>query len=257
MTGFHTSHSGEVLEIVIDRPRANAIDSATSKALGEVFASFNNDPSLRVAIITGAGDRFFCAGGDVAELDRAGGDVDYGLRGFAGLTHFPALSKPVIAAVNGFCVGGGLELALVCDMIVASESAQFALTETQIGTLPYLVTIERLLRRVPVNIATEMLYTGRRMSADEMREAGLVNHVVPQEALRDHAHRLAADVAASAPRSIATVRRAISHIAGSNAGDTDARTALERDFAAVMGSDDAKEGAAAFTEKRKPQWREH
>lgn len=254
MTGFHASRSGAVLEIVIDRPKANAIDSVTSKALGEVFASFNADPALRAAIITGAGDRFFCAGGDVTELDRAGGDVDYGPQGFAGLTHFPALSKPVIAAVNGFCVGGGLELALVCDMIVASEGAQFALTETQIGTLPYLVTVERLLRRVPVNVATEMLYTGRRMSAAEMRETGFINHVVPQDDLRARAHRLAADVAGSAPRSIATVRQAISHCINGPA-DPDARAALERDFAAVMASDDAKEGAAAFTEKRKPQWR--
>lgn len=252
MTGFHTTQQGEVLEIVIDRPKANAIDGATSKALGEVFAAFNADPALRVAIITGAGDRFFCAGGDVAELDAAGGEVDYGPQGFAGLTHFPELSKPVIAAVNGLCVGGGLELALVCDMVVASEGARFCLTETQIGTLPYLVTVERLLRRVPVNLATEMLYTGRRMDAAEMQAAGFVNHVVPQAELRACARRLAADVAASAPCSIATVRRAIRHYTGDR--DANALAGLEADFAAVMASDDAREGAAAFTEKRRPRW---
>lgn len=254
MTGYQTSRSGDVLEIVIDNPKANAIDSATSQALNEVFASFNTDPVLRVAIITGAGDRFFCAGGDVSELDRAGGDVDYGPQGFAGLTHFAALSKPVIAAVNGMCVGGGLELALACDMVVASEGARFCLTETQIGTLPYLVTVERLLRRMPVNIATEMLYTGRRMTAAEMQKAGLVNHVVPQEDLRNHAHDLATSVAASAPRSIATVRRAITMFAGSGMDDAVALATLENDFASVMASVDANEGAAAFVEKRKPQW---
>lgn len=255
MIGFHTSRSGSVLEIVIDAPKANAIDSATSRALNEVFASFNSDPALLVAIITGAGDRFFCAGGDVSELDLAGGDIDYGPQGFAGLTHFPDLSKPVIAAVNGYCVGGGLEFALACDMIVASDTARFCLTETQIGTLPYLVTIERLLRHVPVNIATEMLYTGRSMTAAEMRDAGLLNHVVAQDDLRGCAHRLASRIVASAPRSIATVRRAITLFSGGGAGDTQARAALENDFAAVMASEDAKEGAAAFTQKRKPQWR--
>jgi|TARA_R110001599_G_scaffold91286_37_gene239735 crotonobetainyl-CoA hydratase len=254
MTGFHTSRSGEMLEIVIDNPKANAIDAATSQALGKVFAAFNTDPALRVAIITGAGDRFFCAGGDVAELDRAQGNVDYGPQGFAGLTHFPALSKPVIAAVNGICAGGGLELALACDMIVASAGARFCLTETQIGTLPFLVTVQRLLRRMPVNIATEMLYTGRRMSAAEMQGTGLINHVVPHEDLRQHALYLAECVAASAPRSIATVRRAITLIAGSDPIDAAALEALESDFASVMASDDANEGAAAFVEKRKPQW---
>lgn len=255
MTGFRTSRHGGILEVVIDRPKANAIDSSTSQDLSEVFTSFNADPALRVAIITGAGDRFFCAGGDVAELDRNGGEVDYGVNGFAGLTHFPALAKPVIAAVNGLCVGGGLELALACDLIVASDNATFCLTETQIGTLPYLVTVQRILQRLPVNVATEMLYTGRRMSATELLNLGLVSHVVSTDELRASAHRLASAVSASAPLSIAAVRRAIKMF-GSPIGavDADDVTVLEREFDKVMASDDAREGAAAFTQKRKPQW---
>lgn len=255
MIGFLTERHGKVLEVVIDRPKANALDSSTSQALNEVFTAFNMDPSFRVAVITGAGDRFFCAGGDVAELDRTGGNVDYGRNGFAGLTHFQLRTKPVIAAVNGFCVGGGLEMVLGCDLIVASDNARFSLTETRIGSLPYLVSIQRILQRLPVNIASEMLYTGRRLSAKELRLFGVVNHVLPHDELRNFALRLAADIAASAPLSITAVQRAIKHFC---APDDDGRKMdfdeLEREFASVMKSEDAKEGAAAFTEKRRPRW---
>ena len=189
MTGFRTAVQGQILEVVLDNPKANAIDSRTSRALTEVFTGFNADPDLRVAIITGAGERFFSAGADLKEIDATGGAVDYGPNGFAGLIEFPDLRKPVIAAVNGLCVGGGFELALACDMIVASETAQFFLTEARIGNLPYLASVQRLMARLPVNIATEMLYTGRRMSAADLKLLGLVNHVVSPGDLRDAAGR--------------------------------------------------------------------
>lgn len=255
MTGFKIEKHGEVLEIVLDRPKANAIDSTTSRALTHVLADFNVDPRYRAAIFTAEG-RFFCTGADLKEMDAEQNEVDYGPNGFAGLTHFKDLSKPVIASVNGLCVGGGFELVLACDLVVASENARFMLTEAKIGNVPYLASVERLLKKVPFNVGLEMLYTAREMSAAELQAYGLVNTVVAGDCLRSAARQIAERIIASGPLSIAALKRAaatveeLTEFARPHGGDRP----LADVFSSVMMSQDAREGARAFVEKRTPQW---
>ena len=162
-----TEQRGAVLEVTLNRPKANAIDVATSRVLGEVFAGFRDDPELRVAIITGAGEKFFCPGWDLkAAAEGEAVDSDYGVGGFGGLQELPDLNKPVIAAVNGICCGGGLEWALSADMILAAEHATFALPEINSGTIADAATL-KLPKRIPWHIAMELLFTGRWMDAAE------------------------------------------------------------------------------------------
>lgn len=188
---------GQILKIIIDRPKANAIDSKTSLELNRIFSEFEENDDYRVAIISATGDKYFCTGADLKELSQTQGDVDYGPNGFAGLTHFTNAKKPIIATVNGLCVGG-VELMLACDLVVASQHAEFFLSETQIDNVPFLVSIQRLLQRLPRNIAMQMLYTGRKMTADELAALGLVNSVVPADLLRATAYQLAEQIIASA-----------------------------------------------------------
>ena len=176
---IRTRRDGHVLEVTLDRPKANAIDLATSRAMGETFKGFRDDPELRVAIVTAAGEKFFCPGWDLKAA--AGGDAvdgDYGVGGFGGLQELPRLDKPVIAAVNGICCGGGLELALSCDIILAAEHATFALPEIRSGTVADAASI-KLPKRIPYHIAMEMLLTGRWIDAAEAHRWGLVNRVLP------------------------------------------------------------------------------
>ncbi len=157
-----------ILIVTLDRPKANAIDAATSQALGKVFVDFRDDDDLMVAVMTGGGEKFFSAGWDLKAA--AGGepaDADFGPGGFAGLTELWDLNKPVIAAINGIAVGGGLELALACDLILAAEHAEFWFPETFHGIMADAGGVQRLPRRVPHHIAMELLLTGRRMGAEE------------------------------------------------------------------------------------------
>ena len=184
-----TEQRGAVLEVTLDRPKANAIDAATSRKMGLVFREFRDDDSLRAAILTGGGERFFSAGWDL-KAAAAGESVtaDYGLGGFGGIQEHPDLNKPIIAAVNGIAVGGGFEVALSCDLIVAAESARFALPEIRAGTIADAATL-RLPRRIPYHIAMEMLFLGRWMEASEAARWGLVNEVVPFENLIERGAR--------------------------------------------------------------------
>jgi len=166
----------EVLVITLDRPKANAIDATTSHALGDAFISFRDDHDLRVAIIIGAGERFFCGGWDlIAASEGEAVDADFGPGGFAGLTELWDLNKPVIAAVYGLAVGGGFELALAADLIIAANTAEFFVPEATLGIIPDSGGVLRLPRRLPRAIAMEMLMTGRRMGVDEAKKYGLVN----------------------------------------------------------------------------------
>ena len=172
---IHTRRNGAILEVALDRPKANAIDAATSKIMGGVFAGFRDDPELRVAILTAAGERFFSAGWDLkVAAEGEPPDADYGAGGFGGLQELPGLNKPVIAAVNGMAVGGGFELALSCDIIYAAEHARFALPEINVGVLADAATI-KLPRRIPYHVAMDMLLTGRWVEAEEAVRWGLVN----------------------------------------------------------------------------------
>jgi crotonobetainyl-CoA hydratase len=257
------TRSGGVLEIVIDKPKANAIDIKVSRALGEAFVTLRDDPDLMVGIITAAGERIFCAGWDLKaveagemSLDRWWED-DYGPGGFAGITEMWNLNKPVIAALNGITLGGGVEIALACDLIVAAEHVEFALPEMPLGIVPDAGAIQRLPRRLPYNKAMEMLLLGERMGAEEAARYGLVNAVVPKDQLLPTARAWANKLAGVAPLALQSVKeilRAIEADTVQNAFRT-MRTADLPIYRTLLRSDDAKEGISAFVEKRKADFK--
>ena len=252
-----TRTDGGVLEVVLDRPKANAIDLATSRLMGETFERFRDDPALRVAIVTGAGDRFFSAGWDLKAA--AGGDAvdgDYGRGGFGGMQELPDLNKPLIAAVNGMAVGGGWELALSCDLIIASRTATFALPEIRAGTLADAASI-KLPKRIPYHVAMELLLTGRSMDADEAHHWGVVNEVVDPEALLERAWNIARQLADGPPLVFAAIKEVVREAEAMRAQDALHRVG-KRKFPTVdrlYDSDDQLEGARAFAEKREPKWK--
>lgn len=245
-----------ILIITLDRPKANAIDVATSLELYAAFKALNDDPALRVGVITGTG-RFFSAGWDLgAANDGEAVDADHGPGGFAGLTEYFGLTKPVIAAVNGLAVGGGFELALAADLIVASDTAKFWLPEAQLGMLPDSGGLLRLPKAIPARLAREMILTGRRMDAAEALALHLVNRVVPGEDLLAAALELAASIAKSAPLAITAARDILreTEALGVEAGYRHMRSGAIPSYQAMLQSDDALEGPRAFAEGRAPEW---
>ena len=256
MTAVTTQQHGDVLVITLDRPKANAIDVATSQALYAAFRVLDQDPALRVGIITGTG-RFFSAGWDLGAAN-AGEAVDavHSPGGFAGLTEYFALSKPVIAAVNGLAVGGGFELALAADLIVASAAAQFWLPEAQLGILPDSGGLLRLPKCLPERLATEMIYTGRRLSAAEALQFGLASRVCESDGLLDCALDLASAIAAAAPLAIAAAKdimRATRNL-DIEQGFAAMRSGTIPSYQRALQSEDASEGSRAFAEGRPPRW---
>ncbi|WP_113702493.1 enoyl-CoA hydratase-related protein [Nonomuraea lactucae] len=251
------ARDGGVLTVVLDRPRANAIDVATSNALHSAFDLLRTDPGLRVAVLTGAGGRFFSAGWDLkAAAAGEAVDADHGPGGFAGLTEFFTLDKPVIAAVNGLALGGGFELALAADLVVAADTAEFALTEVRLGMIPDSGGVLRLPRRLPPALAAELLMTGRRMPAAEAARWGLVNRVVPADRLLDSAAELAHDICAAAPLAIAAIKEITRATDGQGVREAyhTLRTADLPRYRAMLASRDAREGPLAFAEKRPARW---
>jgi crotonobetainyl-CoA hydratase len=252
--GIRTATDGAVLEVTIDRPKANAIDLKASRRLNEVFTSFRDDAALRVAIITGAGDRFFSPGWDLkAAAAGEKSDEDWGVGGFGGLNYPRNLNKPIIAAVNGIACGGGFEVVLGTDIIVMEEHAQFALPEIQVGVLADAGTV-KLRRRIPYHVAVEFLMTGRWMDAAEAKHWGLANHVVPKGAAMNKAREIAAQLASGPPLLFPAIKQLLRHtemIPEHEAFELhDALDAVQR----VIRSEDLKEGTLAFTEKRSPRW---
>jgi crotonobetainyl-CoA hydratase len=252
--GFRIETGDGTAVVTIDRPKANAIDAATSRALGEAFVAFEHDPSVRVAIVTGAGERFFSAGWDLSAAGEGESfDSDYGAGGFGGFPDLPDRRTPVIAAVNGMAVGGGFEIAMAADFVVAAEHATFFLPEAGLGILPDSASV-RLPRLLPPHIAREVLLAGRRITAQELAHFGLANRVVPSGELLAAARDLARSITASAPLSVT----AILDIARRTAGlDPIAAMRAIRDlptYRAAIDSKDAAEGTAAFNEKRPPVW---
>jgi crotonobetainyl-CoA hydratase len=250
--------SGSVLEITLDRPPANAIDAATSRALYAAFARLENDPGLRVGIMTAAGGRFFCAGWDLkAAAAGEAADADHGPGGFAGLTEMHGRAKPVIAAVNGIAAGGGFELALAADLVVAAEHADFRLPETGLGIIPDSGGVLRLPRRLPRALAVELLLTGRPMTAVEASGRGLVNRVVPGDQLLPAARALAAQITRSAPLAVAAVLEVLEATEGGSVpeGFATLRSGTLPRYAAMLASEDAAEGPAAFAGRRPAAWK--
>ncbi len=249
--------NGAILEVTIDRPKANAIDAATSRIMGETFAAFRDDPTLRVAILTGAGEKFFCPGWDLkAAAAGEAPDSDYGVGGFGGLQQLPGLNKPVICAVNGLAFGGGFEIMISCDIILAAEHATFALPEIRSGTVADAATI-KLPRRIPYHVAMELLFTGRTIDTKEAKHWGLINEVLPADKLMARARELAAQLADGPPLVFAAIKeidRETSHRPILQAFDMVTKRKLKT-VDVLYSSDDQKEGARAFAEKRKPVWK--
>ena len=251
------SRNGQILEIILDRPKANAIDGPTSQEMGRVFADFRDDPDLRVAILTGAGEKFFSAGWDLKAV--AGGEEyfgDFGEGGFAGFTELPALLKPVICAVNGFAVGAGFEMLLRADFIIAADHARFMMPEVRIGVAPDVGAI-MLARMLPRQKAFEILMTGRQFSASELAAFGLINEVVPAGQLMERARTLARDLLRAAPLSLAAVIEAVRLTEKLTFEESlvALRSKTWPAFMKMLDSSDAQEGAKAFVEKRAPEWK--
>ena len=249
---------GEVVLITLDRPKANAIDAKTSHELGDAFIEFRDDDNLRVAIITGAGNRFFCGGWDLkAASEGEAVDADFGPGGFAGLTELWDLNKPVIAAVNGLAVGGGFELALAADLIIASSNAEFFVPEATLGIIPDSGGVLRLPRRLPKSVAMDLLMTGRRMNVDEAEHYGLVNKSCPQDDLINQALDWGNQISKSAPLSLAAIKSVIRSTEMMDLKDAYdlMRSGKIEAYHIMLNSEDAKEGPLAFSEKRFPKWK--
>ena len=249
-----TRHGG-VLEVMLDRPKANAIDAATSRAMNDAWALLRDDDELKVGVLTGGGGKFFSAGWDLkAAAAGEGMDADFGPGGFGGLENPIGLSKPVIAAVNGMAVGGGLELALGADLLVMDEAARFALMEIHHGILAESAAI-RLPRRIPHHVAMELMLTGRWMDADEALRWGLVNRVVPAGTALEVALAWAQELAAGAQLPLRAIKDIVQQTWTMTEGDAMAFRETMPSVIAVKQSEDQVEGAAAFAEGRDPVWK--
>ncbi|MBR0555032.1 crotonobetainyl-CoA hydratase [Ciceribacter sp. L1K23] len=254
---IRTRRENGILEVTIDRPKANAIDLVTSRIMGKVFQNFRDDDTLRVAIITGAGEKFFCPGWDLKAA--AAGDAvdgDYGVGGFGGMQELRDLNKPIICAVNGICCGGGFEIALSTDLILAAEHATFALPEIRSGTVADAASI-KLPKRIPYHIAMDMLLTGRWLTVEEGHRWGFVNEILPADRLMDRAWELARLLESGPPLVYAAIKEIVRDAEGKDF-PTAMNKVTKRQYRTVdilYSSEDQLEGARAFAEKRDPVWK--
>lgn len=245
---------GAILWITINRPASlNALDPATHHALHDAFDGFAADAALRVAIVTASGERAFCVGSDLKMRAQTNAD-DHPPTGFGGITHRFDLMKPVIAAVNGLALGGGVEIVAACDLAVAADHAQFALPEPRVGLAALGGGgLQRLARQLPLKQAMELVLTGRRFDAMEAQRIGLINAVVPRAELKARTRAMAESIVAGAPLAIAASKQVMLQ----SLAMPDLATALQARYDAaerMLASDDAREGQRAFVEKRPPRW---
>ncbi|SFT59621.1 enoyl-CoA hydratase-related protein [Mesorhizobium sp. YR577] len=246
--------NGPILEITFDHPPAHAFNQQASRDLDAALTRLNTDPALRVAIVTATGERMFSAGWDLKAVAAGENGEDFGPHGFMGLNRHD-LQKPVIVAVNGLAVGGGFEFALNATLVIAAPHVEFGLPELQRGFIPEAGGLWRAHRRLPVNIASELLLTGRRLSAQEGRQYGFVNRIVPSDQLLTVAREMAGQIITAAPLAVAAlleVTREVEVLSD--------RAAFERIYSGLpardrmRASEDFHEGPRAFAEKRAPRW---
>ncbi len=259
-----TQRIGKVLEIVLNRPPANAINQALSLAVYEALRELQDDPDLTVGLIRGQGERIFSGGWDLKAVAEAG-EVDYegedhGPGGFAGITEFWDLKKPVIAAVNGAAVGGGFEVVIACDVVFMAENAFFALPEMQRGILADGGAVQKLPRLIPYNVAREMLLTGRRMEPEEALRWGLVHEVLPLDRLRDRALAFATEISMGAPLALQALKEVLQATQTLPVPEIMnlTRSKIYGDlphYRRMLKSEDALEGITAFAEKREPNFK--
>ena len=246
---------GPIALVTINRPDAmNALDVEHDRALAEVWKEFEADPSVRVAILTGAGGKAFCSGGDLKtylpwrrQIAQSGAESTIS---FGGMTLANEIRKPVIAAIQGYCIAGGLELAMACDIRLCTADAKFGLAEVRWGVLPGGGGTQRLPRLVPTGIALEMILTGESISAPRAEQIGLVNRIVDAETLLDRAFQMAERIAANGPLAVQAAKKAVQEGLNHSLQDGLAlEGALQKQ---LLQSADADEGLRAFAERRSP-----
>ena len=257
--------NGKVLEITLNRPPANAITPSVSYSIHDALKTLQENPALQCGIITARGEKIFCAGWDLKEMAKmetnqeALADALDCPGGFAGITEYWDLKKPVIAAVNGIAVGGGFEIALACDIILCVEESEFFLPEMQRGFLPDVGGIQQLPRKLPYNVAMELLYTGRRMPAREAKHWGLVHAVTTREQLMPQTRKLAETIANGAPLALQALKEVAPKIHGLPVREAFEATKPGNDdlpiYQEMLYSEDFMEGGRAFAEKRPPVWK--
>ena len=254
---INTRKEDGILEVTLNRPKANAIDLKTSQLMGNIFQNFRDDPNLRVAIITGAGNKFFCPGWDLkAAADGDAVDGDYGVGGFGGIQELRDMNKPIIAAVNGICCGGGLELAISADIIIAAEQASFALPEIRSGTIADAASI-RVPKRIPYHVAMELLLTGRWFDTKEAQNWGLINKIVKETELMTEAWKMARLLVSGPPLVYAAIKEVVRDAEDKKFQDV-MNKITKRQYPTIdqlYSSEDQLEGAKAFAEKRDPIWK--
>jgi len=246
-----------VATVTLNRPQVmNAVDAATAAGLNAIWEQIEGDPEVRVVVLTGAGERAFCAGADMsaAAVDKTGLQywADLDPNGFGGLSLRTTLDVPVIARVNGYALGGGMEMVLGADIVVAADTAQFGLTEPRVGRLALDGGISQLVRKIPYTQAMGLLLTGRKAPAAEMAAMGLVNEVVPADELDAAVERWVQQILACAPTSVRAVKQMVTRTSHLSAQDAQ-RVRLPA-LMAALDSDDGAEGVLAFQEKRRPVW---
>ncbi|MEV1171737.1 enoyl-CoA hydratase-related protein [Nonomuraea sp. NPDC049784] len=247
-----------VARVTIDRPQVlNAVDDKTHRTLCEIWECIEADRDVRVVVVTGAGEKSFCVGADMSAdaIDKTGLEywADLDPNGFGGLSLRTTLDVPVIARVNGYAFGGGMEMVLGCDIVVAAEHAQFGLTEPRVGRIALDGGVTQLVRRLPYNQAMGLLLTGRRARAAELERMGLVNEVAPSSELDAAVDRWVADILACSPSSLRAVKQMVQRTA--HLTSQEARAVRLPALMEALDSEDSKEGVLAFQEKRKPIWK--
>ena len=248
-------NDAQVLEVTIDRPKANAVDRETSIIMGKTFQDFRDNPDLRVAIITGAGEKFFSAGWDLKAVSEGEPpDADYGVGGFGGLQELPEINKPIIGSIIGIACGGGLEIMISTDIIIAAEHATFALPEINVGVIADAATI-KLRRRIPYHVAVEFLMTGRWMDAKEAKHWGLINEIVASKDLLNRAREIAHKIAKGPQLIYPSIKEVLQKT--ENIDEKPAFKVLRSldTVNKVYRSQDLTEGAKSFVKKKKPKWK--